>query len=113
MPLTLTLQCRLRDKLQEDHKQKQKQLDERSKQLDERSKETDKMRSTIENKLLKLQLARKEYEYGKVKFDKWNEQIEQARILMEFCKLREERVAAREKEIKEFRKHGKGARSAA
>ena len=113
MSLTLTLQCRLRDKLQEDHKQKQKQLDERSKQLDKHDKISKEMRSTVENQLLKLQLARKEYEYGKEKFDKWNEQSEHVRVLMEFCQLREERVAAREKEIKEFRKHGKGARSAA
>ena len=38
------------------------------------------------------------------------ENLKQSRLLMENLALREKKVAAREKEIKSFRKHGKGAR---
>ena len=38
------------------------------------------------------------------------ENLKQSRLMMENLGLREKKVAAREKEIKSFRKHGKGAR---
>ena len=37
-------------------------------------------------------------------------ELEQSRLMMENLALREKKVAAREREIKSFRKHGKGAR---
>ena len=38
------------------------------------------------------------------------ENLKQSRLMMENLDLREKKVAAREREIKSFRKHGKGAR---
>ena len=42
--------------------------------------------------------------------EKTEANLKQSLLMMENLALREKKVAAREKEIKSFRKHGKGAR---
>ena len=80
----------------------------------------------LEVKELRLQLVEKEQDLSMLeetcdeivleaeKNDRIQAEIEanlkSSRLLMENLALREKKVAAREKEIKSFRRHGKGAR---
>ena len=80
----------------------------------------------LEVKELRLQLAEKEQDLSKLeavcdeivleseKNDRIQAETEanlkSSRLLMENLALREKKVAAREKEIKSFRRHGKGTR---
>ena len=80
----------------------------------------------LEVKELRLQLAEKDQDLSKLeavcdeivleaeKNDRIQaeiaENLKQSRLMMDNLGLREKKVAAREKEIKSFRKHGKGAR---
>ena len=113
MVMILTLYCR-------DLAQRQKELDnelklaQQKRQLAElRWQEVEKTKAAVEKQeaALEKNILLHQIECGKL--DKMLQKSDNFCLQFENLKLREEKVVAREKEIKEFRRHGKGARSAA
>ena len=113
MSLTLTLPCRVWAQELAELRDVRELAEENIKLAELRRQEAEKTKAAVEKEKASYEKLVLMHQLEVAKMDQLHQECCNLTLHHKNLKLREEKVAAREKAIKEFRKHGKGARSAA
>ena len=113
MIMTLTLPCRVWAQKEQELAELRELAEENTKLAELRRQEAEKTKAAVETEKASYEKLVLMHQLEVAKMDQLHQETCNLTLHLKNLKLREEKVAAREKEIKEFRRHGKGARSAA